>query len=186
MAFIDDITIHAMAGRGGDGVVRWLHIKGHDKAGPAGGDGGRGGDVIIEGVRDLAALSNYQYEKKFRAEPGAPGDNNNKKGKDGEDLILKVPVGTIVTNTTTKESFEILHDGEQKVIFKGGNGGLGNPHFKGAVNQNPIQSTPWASWASRTPVSHLSSTCSPELVQRSEAIPSPLLSLISAKCTGIS
>jgi GTP-binding protein len=142
MAFIDDITIHAMAGRGGDGVVRWLHIKGHDKAGPAGGDGGRGGDVIIEGVRDLAALSNYQYEKKFRAEPGAPGDNNNKKGKDGEDLILKVPVGTIVTNTTTKESFEILHDGEQKVIFKGGNGGLGNPHFKGAVNQNPIQSTP--------------------------------------------
>jgi GTP-binding protein len=142
MAFIDDITIHAMAGRGGDGVVRWLHIKGHDKAGPAGGDGGRGGDVVIEGVRDLAALSNYQYEKKFRAEVGAPGDGNNKKGKDGEDLILKVPVGTIVTNTTTKESFEILHHGEQKVIFKGGNGGLGNPHFKGAVNQNPIQSTP--------------------------------------------
>ncbi|MDB4992194.1 MAG: GTPase Obg [Parcubacteria group bacterium] len=142
MAFIDDITIHAMAGRGGDGVVRWLHIKGHDKAGPAGGDGGRGGDVIIEGVRDLAALSNYQYEKKFRADDGDPGDGNNKKGKDGEDLILRVPVGTIVTNTTTKEAFEILHHGEQKVIFKGGNGGLGNPHFKGAVNQNPIQSTP--------------------------------------------
>lgn len=142
MAFIDDITIHATAGRGGDGVVRWLHIKGKDKGGPSGGDGGRGGDVIIEGVRDLAVLSNYQYEKKFRAENGDNGDNNDKKGKDGRDVILKVPVGTVVRNMTTQDTFEILHEGEQKIIFKGGQGGLGNPHFKGAVNQNPIQSTP--------------------------------------------
>lgn len=142
MAFIDDITIHAAAGHGGDGVVRWLHIKGKDKGGPAGGDGGRGGDVVIEGVRDLAALSHYQYEKKFRAEKGANGENNNKKGKDGEDVILRVPVGTVVRNMTTQDMFEILHDGEQKIIFKGGIGGLGNPHFKGAENQNPIQNTP--------------------------------------------
>src|SRR5437870_942244 len=114
MAFIDDITIHASAGHGGAGVVRWLHMKGKDKGGPAGGDGGRGGDVIVEGIRDLAALSHYQYEKKFHAENGANGDNNNKKGKDGNDVILKVPVGTVVRNMTTQETFEILHDGELK------------------------------------------------------------------------
>ncbi len=142
MAFIDDITIHATAGRGGDGVVRWLHMKGKDHGGPAGGDGGRGGDVVILGVRDLAALSNYQFEKKFRGENGASGENNNKKGRDGEDVLLRVPVGTVVKNMTTKESFEILKNGERKVIFRGGNGGLGNPHFKGATNQNPEESTP--------------------------------------------
>jgi len=142
MAFIDDITIHATAGRGGDGVVRWLHMKGKEKGGPSGGDGGRGGDVIVEGVRDLAALSHYQYEKKFRGEDGANGDNNNKKGRDGNDVILKVPVGTVVRNMTTQDAFEILREGEQKVIFKGGVGGLGNPHFKGAENQNPMLATP--------------------------------------------
>ena len=142
MAFIDDITIHATAGYGGDGVVRWLHIKGKDKGGPAGGDGGRGGDVIIEGVRDLAALSHYQYEKKFLAEKGANGEGNDKKGRDGKDVVLKVPVGTVVRNMTTQDTFEILKEGERKIIFKGGIGGLGNPHFKGATNQNPIQNTP--------------------------------------------
>lgn len=142
MAFIDDITIHAAAGRGGDGVVRWLHMKGKEKGGPSGGDGGRGGDVVVVGVRDLAALSHYQYEKKFRAENGANGENNNKKGRDGNDTILRVPVGTVVRNMTTQDTFEILQEGEQKAIFKGGIGGLGNPHFKGAENQNPMQATP--------------------------------------------
>lgn len=142
MAFIDDITIHATAGRGGDGVVRWLHMKGKDHGGPSGGDGGRGGDVVVEGVRDLAALSNFQYEKKFRGENGASGEGNDRKGKDGEDVILKVPVGTVVKNMTTKETFEVLHEGERKVVFKGGQGGLGNPHFKGAENQNPETATP--------------------------------------------
>jgi GTP-binding protein len=142
MAFIDDTTIHATAGRGGDGVVRWLHIKGKEKGGPSGGDGGRGGDIVVEGVRDLAALSHYQYEKKFRAESGANGENNNKKGRDGEDVILKVPVGTVVRNMTTQDTFEILEEGERKVVFRGGVGGLGNPHFKSATNQNPMQNTP--------------------------------------------
>src|SRR3989338_9980628 len=84
MAFVDEVSIHAAAGRGGDGVVRWLHLKGKDRAGPAGGDGGRGGDVILEGVRDLAALATYRFTKKFRAEHGGPGEGNNKHGKDGE------------------------------------------------------------------------------------------------------
>lgn len=142
MAFIDEITLHGTAGRGGDGVVRWLHLKGKDKGGPAGGDGGRGGDIIVEGVRDLGALSSYQFSKKFRAENGFPGENNNRHGADGADVVLRIPVGTLVKNGTTKETFEVLHEGERVVVFKGGNGGLGNPHFKGAENQNPENSTP--------------------------------------------
>lgn len=142
MAFIDDITVYASAGRGGDGVVRWLHMKGKEKGGPAGGDGGRGGDVVIEGVRDLAALSTYQFSKKFAADNGENGDNNNKKGAEGKDVVLRVPVGTVVKNETTKEVFEILEEGEQRVIFRGGSGGLGNPHFKSSTNQNPKEATP--------------------------------------------
>jgi len=142
MAFVDEATIHAAAGRGGDGVVRWLHIKGKEKGGPSGGDGGRGGDVILEGVRDLAALATYRFTKKFRAENGGPGEGNNKHGKDGEPVILRVPVGTVAKNATTQEVYEILEEGERKIIFKGGAGGLGNHHFKGAENQNPTESTP--------------------------------------------
>jgi GTPase len=142
MAFIDEIVLHGTAGRGGDGVVRWLHLKGKDHAGPAGGDGGKGGDIVLEAVRDLGALASYQQSKKFRAEPGFPGENNNKHGADGKTVILKIPVGTLVKNGTTKETFEMLTEGEKKVIFKGGPGGFGNPHFKASTNQNPEQATP--------------------------------------------
>jgi GTPase len=141
MALIDQITLHATAGRGGDGVVRWLHIKGKEKGGPAGGDGGRGGDIIIEGVRDLAALAQYRFNKKFKAEHGFPGENNNRHGADGKDVVLKVPVGTVAKNTTTKEVVEILEEGQREVIFKGGPGGYGNAHYKSSVNQNPYEAS---------------------------------------------
>ena len=142
MAFVDEMTVHASAGRCGDGVVRWLHIKGKEKGGPAGGDGGRGGDIILEGVRDLGALASYRYTKKFRAENGEPGANNNKHGKDGAPVVLRVPVGTVAKNCTTQEVYEILAEGQRQVIYKGGSGGWGNPHFKGATNQNPMEATP--------------------------------------------
>ncbi|MBP7741214.1 MAG: GTPase ObgE [Candidatus Pacebacteria bacterium] len=142
MAFIDELHIHATAGHGGSGVVRWLHLKGKDKAGPAGGDGGRGGDIILEGVQDLGALANYRYSKKFRAENGESGGANDRHGGDGEPVVLKIPVGSVATLTTTGESFEILKEGQREVIMRGGVGGYGNAHFKGAVNQNPEQSTP--------------------------------------------
>ncbi len=147
MAFIDELHIHATAGHGGAGVVRWLHLKGKDKAGPAGGDGGRGGDVILEGVRDLGALAHYRYSKKFRAENGGSGEGNDRHGKDGEPVVLKVPVGSVATLTTTGEVFEILAEGQREVLFRGGMGGWGNAHYKGAVNQNPEQSTPGKSGA---------------------------------------
>jgi GTP-binding protein len=140
MALIDHVILHATAGRGGDGVVRWMHTKEKAKAGPGGGDGGRGGDVVLVGVRDLAALAQYRFTKKFRAEKGGNGENNERHGADGEDVILKVPVGTVARVPQTNESYEILSEGQREVVFKGGVGGFGNAHFKSSVNQNPFQS----------------------------------------------
>ncbi len=140
MALVDHITLHAQAGRGGDGVVRWLHIKGKEKGGPAGGDGGRGGDAVLEGVRDLAALAQYRFSKKFRAEKGENGGSNNKHGADGADVVLRVPVGTVARNVSTGEIIEILEEGQREVVFRGGAGGFGNAHFKSSVNQNPFES----------------------------------------------
>jgi GTP-binding protein len=142
MAFVDEVLLHAQAGKGGDGVVRWLHTKETEWGGPGGGDGGRGGDVLLEGVRDLAALQSYRYTKKLKAEDGGPGSNFNKHGKDGASVTIRVPVGTHATILETGESFEILEEGQQVVIFKGGPGGYGNDHYKSSTNQNPFQSTP--------------------------------------------
>jgi len=141
MAFIDEITIHAAAGKGGDGVVRWLHMQGKAKGGPAGGDGGRGGDIVLEGVHDLAALGGYRYEKEFKAQNGQHGGNSNKKGANGIAIVLRVPVGTLATNLETNMTIEILEEGQQEVILKGGMGGYGNARFKGPENQNPKECT---------------------------------------------
>ncbi|HYD92899.1 MAG TPA: GTPase ObgE [Candidatus Paceibacterota bacterium] len=142
MAFVDELRVHAQAGHGGPGVIRWLRVKETAKGGPCGGDGGRGGDIVLEGVRDLAALATYRYEKKFRAENGKPGGGNNKHGKDAPPIVIRVPVGTVARIVTTGETFEVLEEGQRIVIFKGGPGGYGNAHFKSSTNQNPFQSTP--------------------------------------------
>lgn len=141
MALIDHMKIEATAGRGGDGVVRWLHMKGKEFGGPAGGDGGKGGNIVFEGIRDIAALARYRYTKEFKAEDGAPGEGNNKHGKTGADMIVYVPVGSVVTNTATGDTIEILEHGEQHIFLKGGAGGLGNQNFKSSVNQNPKEFT---------------------------------------------
>ena len=141
MAFVDEITLEMAAGKGGDGVVRWRQEKGKDKAGAAGGNGGKGGDVYIVGVRDLAALAQYRYEKKFAAEAGEAGKNELKKGLAGKDLFLKVPVGTSVYVVETGEEYEVTKEGEQIQLFRGGRGGLGNARFKSATHQNPFEKT---------------------------------------------
>lgn len=141
MAFVDEVTIHAAAGNGGNGVVRWLHLKGKEKGGPAGGDGGDGGDVILLGVRDLAALSTYRYEKKFHAGNGGAGEKELRHGENGADAVLKVPVGTVALVRETGASHEITKEGERVVLFKGGTGGKGNARFKSSTNQNPFQQT---------------------------------------------
>jgi GTPase len=141
MAFVDEVTIQAWSGKGGDGVIRWRRTREKARAGPGGGDGGRGGDLIFVGVRDLAALSQYRFQKKFRAEAGEAGSNELRHGKDGAPLLLPVPVGTQIRIKETGEVFEITREGEQIVVFRGGRGGLGNARFKSSVNQNPFQQT---------------------------------------------
>lgn len=141
MAFVDEVKIHAKAGKGGDGVIRWLRTKETARGGPSGGDGGHGGDVVLVGVRDLAALAHYRYEKNFRAENGEAGKNELKHGANGADIRLNVPVGTVARVVDTGEEFEVTTEGEEIVIFKGGRGGLGNARFKSSTNQNPFQQT---------------------------------------------
>lgn len=141
MAFVDEATFHVKAGKGGDGVVRWLHEKGKEFMGPAGGNGGRGGDVYVEAVRDIGILAGYRNVKLFEAENGKNGDKKGMEGRAGEDLVLKLPVGSVVYNCDTEQSFELLKEGEKVLILKGGRYGLGNEHFKASTNQRPEQTT---------------------------------------------
>ena len=141
MAFVDEILIHARAGDGGDGVVRFRHEKFVPKGGPSGGDGGDGGDVYVKAVKDSAILQKYKHQSEFIAENGDHGGNNKEKGKDGEDLIIDLPVGSIIKNVETKEEIELNEEGEKIMVLKGGEGGLGNEKFKSSTNQTPKQST---------------------------------------------
>lgn len=141
MIFVDELTIEARAGKGGDGVVRWLHAKGKEFSGPAGGNGGNGGDTYIRGVRDINLLSRYRGEKKFLAGDGDAGGNRNKTGKGGDDLIIDLPVGSVVYNQSTGEEFDLTQENETKLILKGGRGGAGNAVFKSSVNRSPEEFT---------------------------------------------
>lgn len=135
--FVDQLTIYAKAGNGGDGVVRWRHEKFRPMAGPAGGNGGRGGDIVLRAVRDVNLLSKYTGSKDFAAENGGVGEGGSRFGKNGADLIIDVPVGSVVTDKERGRVYEFLIEGQTEKVFKGGGGGLGNEHFKSATNRSP-------------------------------------------------
>lgn len=141
MTLVDELQIYMKAGNGGDGVVRWRREKFIPKGGPSGGDGGRGGDIYVRAVRDISLLARYRHKDKFRAEDGEAGRVNSKKGKSGNDIIIDVPVGSVITNIKSGKRFELLEEGEVQKILRGGDGGLGNEHFKSSTNQRPQQST---------------------------------------------
>lgn len=142
MAFIDEIKIHAEAGRGGDGVVRWRQEKFIPKGGPAGGDGGRGGDFYVVAVRDVNLLSKYKAKKEFSASRGVDGGNKSLHGKKGEDFFLELPIGSVITNLETEEKWQLLKEGEKIMLLKGGYGGFGNEHFKSSTNTTPKEWNP--------------------------------------------
>ena len=139
--FIDELTLHFKAGRGGDGVVRWRHEKGKDHGGPSGGNGGKGGDIYALAVRDIGILSAYRNVGNFEAGRGEDGAKDLKQGGVGEDVVIKLPVGSRLTNLTTGYATELLKDDEKVLLLRGGRGGLGNNHFKGSTNIRPKQST---------------------------------------------
>lgn len=148
--FVDELTIRAKAGNGGNGVVRWLHLKGKELSGPAGGDGGRGGDVYLRCVRDVARLAKYRHQKVFTAENGGAGGSKSLHGKAGEDCYIDVPRGSVVTHRESKEQYELLEEGETVRILRGGKGGYGNERFKNSTNRNPTESTKGLSGESGT------------------------------------
>ncbi len=142
MAFIDEMTVHIRAGRGGNGVVRWLHEKFKEFGGPSGGDGGRGAHVYVRAVRDTTLLARYKNIKDFNAPNGQAGGNNSRHGANGEDMYIELPVGSVITNRSTKEVYKLNKESEEIQILKGGNGGLGNERFKSSTNQTPEEWTP--------------------------------------------
>jgi GTP-binding protein len=125
---IDEVDINVRAGSGGDGAVAFNTNK--NSLGPSGGNGGRGGKVIFFGVSDLAALEHYRREKKFSAQDGERGRKQFVDGKDGEDLMLPVPVGTAINNQNTGEEVEILKIDQQFIVARGGRGGKGNLKYR--------------------------------------------------------
>ncbi len=142
MAFIDDLTFHIKAGNGGAGVVRWRHERGRELAGAAGGNGGNGGDVYVHAIRDLGILERYRHTKELESGKGDDGMRNSMHGKNGEDLVIDLPIGSIITDGRTKRQYNLVNDGEKILILKGGRGGLGNEHFKASTNVTPQESTP--------------------------------------------
>ena len=143
MKFFDEALISVTAGNGGNGAVSFRREKYIPRGGPNGGDGGRGGSICIVADRNLNTLIDYRYTRIYRAEHGENGRGSDCYGKGGADLTLRVPVGTVITDTSTGELLADLHeDGANTIIATGGAGGLGNLHFKSSTNRAPRQFTP--------------------------------------------
>ncbi|MBN2279546.1 MAG: GTPase ObgE [Candidatus Marinimicrobia bacterium] len=136
--FVDYTKVYVKAGNGGDGSISFRREKFVPKGGPAGGDGGNGGDVIIIGDANLNTLQDIKYRKSYKAENGEPGQGANKKGREGQSVEIKVPVGTVIKNEETGAIVaDIVADGETIIVAKGGNGGFGNARFATPTNQTP-------------------------------------------------
>jgi GTP-binding protein len=139
--FIDEARIEVAAGNGGDGIVAWRREKYVPKGGPAGGDGGHGGSVYVEAAADLTTLVEFRFRRRFAAESGKPGGTSNKSGKSGDDLTIRVPVGTLVYRSVGEGPEALLADlvapHGRVLAAKGGRGGLGNQHFATSVRQAP-------------------------------------------------
>ncbi len=141
MAFVDEIKISAKAGKGGDGVVRWRKEKFIAKGGPAGGDGGKGGKIMVKAVRNMHTLAKYSHKKEFRAEDGFPGEGRSRHGRDGKDIVIELPVGSIITNLDTNERIALDTDGQKATLLNGGRGGMGNEFFKSSIHTTPLKTT---------------------------------------------
>ncbi|HMQ47033.1 MAG TPA: GTPase ObgE [Saprospiraceae bacterium] len=141
--FVDYVKICCRSGAGGAGSVHFYRSKLQPKGGPDGGDGGRGGNILLKGNRNMWTLLHLKYRKHVIASDGANGAKNRMSGASGEDVILDVPLGTVAKDAETGEIlFEITNDGEVQTLLEGGRGGLGNDHFKSPTNQTPRYAQP--------------------------------------------
>jgi len=143
MKFVDEANIQVIAGRGGNGSASFRREKYVQYGGPDGGDGGRGGSVFLEGDSGLNTLVDFRHLRKYKAQNGQGGMGRNKTGKSGEDIIIRVPLGTIVTDAESGERFgDVTDHGQHLLVAQGGRGGLGNVHFKSSTNRSPRKTVP--------------------------------------------
>ena len=150
MAYFDEAKITVISGKGGDGCSSFRREKYIERGGPDGGDGGDGGDIILEIDLNLNSLSNFKGKRNFQAASGKSGSGRNKKGKSGEDLVIKVPIGTQIYATQTKELIGEINESNSRIIVaKGVKGGLGNARFKSSTNQAPKKTTKGEQFDSR-------------------------------------
>lgn len=180
-SFIDYVKIFTHSGNGGAGSAHFRREKFVPKGGPDGGDGGRGGHVILRGNRQLWTLLHLKYRKHVIAGKGKNGEGNNRKGADGSDEILEVPLGTVARNADTNEIInEIIDDKQEITITPGGKGGLGNNHFKTATNQSPRYAQPGEPGIEQSVILELKILADVGLVGFPNAGKSTLLSVLSA------
>lgn len=141
--FVDYVKIHVTSGKGGQGSAHLRREKYIPKGGPDGGDGGRGGHIILKANKNLWTLYHLKFKRHFKAGHGGAGGKQTSTGANGEDVYIEVPLGTVVKNTDTGQTMkELLEDGEELIIAQGGKGGLGNSHFKSATRQTPRYAQP--------------------------------------------
>jgi GTP-binding protein len=142
MKFIDEATIHVLAGKGGNGVASFRREKYIPKGGPDGGDGGRGGSIFVIADRNINTLIDYRFAHLHRAKNGQNGQGSDRYGKSAEDIVLRMPVGTLIKDINTDEIVaDLIHDQQKVLLAKGGAGGIGNLHFKSSTNRAPRQFT---------------------------------------------
>lgn len=179
--FVDYVRVFLTSGKGGKGSVHLHREKFITKGGPDGGDGGRGGHVILRGNQNLWTLINFKFKKHFKAGHGAHGSKNRSTGADGEDVYLDVPLGTIVKDAETQEVLmEITEHGEERILLEGGMGGRGNWHFRSATNQTPRYAQPGVDGKEKDFVLELKLLADVGLVGFPNAGKSTLLSVITS------
>jgi GTP-binding protein len=179
--FVDRVLVKVEAGTGGSGQTSFRREKFAPMGGPDGGDGGRGGDVIVRGDRNLTTLLDYTYRDAWKAERGQHGEGSNRTGRSGEDIVLPVPPGTVVRDAETQEFLgEVMEDGHTILVSKGGRGGKGNSFFVTPTHQSPREWQPGEEGQARTLELELKLIADIGLVGQPNAGKSTLLSVISA------